>query len=697
MKRVRVFLFLALILVALPVAARNIWSFSVEARSESTFVAGDEIFVLNLAKSIYTGGYFGMRCREGHTGSCYGGTQAFIDAVTLRMIPSAWLKGVSYAKSTEVDLPQLKYPRMLKALRWTRVGYAALLVLVLGAVAYWFSRDFLLAFAFALIAAASPIYENAFQGVKNNHASALWELLFLLTAFPILNPPEKFPSRGRYFLALFVGLLATFVRPILLPMLVLFGGTYFALSWWRGRSYRLLALDMLLSCMLLGFGYCALHPNIFVSSLEANWIISLLHSGTFYGTAAERILELKIAVGALWVWVFVLVAMKLSWKRYELGGFLLSAAFFLANGFLFFYLNLKPAYLRTAYYLPVLVLGLAAILYYWPREKRVAERFSTIMVAAFLGVVLLKFGSPLSNWGDAFARSPSPRSSLDIAVNEVEKPSFLIDLALRAPVHQTTVDRGKVSYFDSVSETPAKVASALRALGSESPETMIVTCWGEQSPEIESSGLAAPATILWAKTTRPFCHEHELVTYSVFAPYIYEYFSNKYTEIPVKDFLRSVASAETPPVFSGVKMSPRIFRNFWEGMDHFGMPLKLEKNAVLTGDFIFPSGLSGINIPLASDCKDKHSQVQLKISTKKRTWVVGPIYLDITDKLCGDYPRLCKSERFRNWSKRRFPPAGELKLELSVAPGEAAHFEIATELNGCDLALQNFDLTLPKK
>lgn len=656
MKKLRALAFLALALISVPVFLGALAQFIADSRAPATyatFAGGDEIFVVRAAERVYRDGYFGLRCREGHTGSCYGGTQILLDGLTLKTLPSSWLLGEEIARAPDtVQWPYLQtFPRMLQALRWSRVGYAVALVLVIGAVGFFFTRDWLAGAALALALGSSPLFANAWQGAKNDFCSALWEIFFLLAvarAFRSL-------ARREFFLALAVGTLAVFVRPVLLPMLALFPVAYALQAAVQAR--RGLFWDLVGGGVLVGSLFLFLHPNLFVSSLEANWIVAVLHMGTRVATPEGRLAEFQIALYVGWIWFFALAAIFLSRRELRL----VPVLYFLANGALLFYLNLKTAYLRPYYYLPAFTLGLALLALYWPRGK---NWFPFALTAALLTVNFHDYGFAIWNRQLRAAVATPLETLLQQPAN-----SWLLDLAVQPPLRRREGE--KIFFFDSLSESPAEVKQRLGFV----PEKILVACWGE----VKLGDFDFPAARAWNKLTGTHCPLRADLTPELVSPFV----SNR----AAPEFaLLSGTTLETslPEKYFGTKIHPRALAGFWQGQDTFGAPLILKRSASLRLSAIFPRGISRLRGTVASSCKGAAS-LEVRVNGEAQTFA-----LDQAKAFCGDYPRLCGYPWFRKWSDRRYPIV--VDLPARVKPGSFATLELKASLPECSLELREFIL-----
>lgn len=644
--------FIALLLVCLPKTIHHLKTFVEEAAGDSryaTYSGGDEVFVVNAAESVLRGGYFGLRCREGHTGSCYGGTQILLDGFLLKTLPASWLEKDQLISATAVNWPYLRaQPNILKALRWTRVAYALGVLLVLGVCVFLLSRDGLLAFALPLALGSSPIFAHAWQGAKNDFPSALGEIVFLFFALRLLQRP----GLRRLLATTALGVIVTFIRPVLLPLLPLMGACYLYAGFQK-MPWRHLLRDAVSAAMLVGIVFALLHPNMFVSSLEANWILALLHMGIRTTFQPREILQ---ALQAAWP----LAVAALAWrKKKDVGGlFLFGAAFF------FFYVNLKTSYLRLYYYLPALSLGLIALGYSWPENTRFRER-TLALVALFAA-------------GFSFLSPPIQIHTPPPSISAAETPGRAVDLALHPPIRKGARP-DEILFFDSLVDSPAALAGRLK-----STDSVMVACWRKDS---DLGAYDAPAARLWAELTEKFCPEKESVTEAALHPYVSGVPATKFAILPAS----AIFSAAKIPEFRGTRISPRILSGFWQGMDNYGSDLLLRQPARLEGKFLFPLGLRQISVPVASDCKD-NSTVELKVSFGKTIRSSGPIGLDAREKLCGDYPRLCRWPWFQTWSQRRFAPRTPLALTADLPPGTVATIAIESTAKDCTVEVQSLEL-----
>lgn len=643
----------------------------------------DEGYVLGPALKVYEEGWKSYRCR-GDQIICYGAVHTFFDVLVLRILPESWVKESPLLQPSGPEwFYQAKYPNAFTALRVFRV---ALTVLLLGLVGWIASRSFRSYGVGALWALALPgfdAFRSSRMGLKNDFSFALYLIIFLLLANTALSSGVQKKTRLAFLLAIAVGVIGLSVKfGIILPLALLVPA-YFISSLLRGSKASSLLGDLIFSGLVAGVAFFISNPAFFVNLGEANWFSSFLAATGRVPTSVERKKEFfKVLLPNLWPLPFLLVFAIRKWHREEIARWL----YLLGVPIIWAFLTWKSAFHRPAYYLPILA-WIFVVGVWTPNLKSAFKRATWFFIFCFLA-----FQTAMS--------IPSEKNTELHSVNEpwCRKGRCIADRTVRAAIPQE-VGEANVLYFDSLSDSPRELERLIRMkwpeMGTEDPQ-VLMTCW--QSPSTSPSDPAehySPAAEVWSKILKTKCPRSLPITANAAFAFENGWRPDVFSVLSLKELREEVArsgESDLPLKVSRDFLSPRMLTGSWQGIDSWYAPVILKSDAVLSGEFLFPEGLSEVILPFESTCKGS-GEVVLEVSGNRLSRSA-----DTRAALCAKRPWVCRAG-LENWWTERFalkpillrvsiPKQGRAQIRVSVKAGDpdrcrislgAMHFSMGAE------------------
>jgi hypothetical protein len=673
-----IFSWLALFVV-LAVSILHFQTMSKQSLTGDGYLSCDEGFTFSAADSIRTDGYFGFRCRDLIIGACYGGTQSFIDAALLKLIPDSLTE-----RHQLVSMPGKPWPWLsrnsweLDFLRYSRVLFAFLLIMVCFFV---FEGSKVFRATLALMVSSSWAFMNAWSGMKNDYPNMIIFVIYLFLAKRLAAIQELKVYDKYLFGGFLLGTLGIWIRPVLLVPVFLGTGIFFLLRWIRWKKF--------LSSFVLAFGYLGvfgflfvlLHPNIWAGTLELRWLDPLIYTANPNFTREHVLLESKLLFYGIWPLAFYLLALVFGNSGFLKEKFFEKEFLPLLILIVMGVLTVKGFQGKAYYYLPLIFLSLYLFSLVAESSKMIRELFLVF------GAIITIYGSVLDH--RAYAR-PFPYATgvslnqewevkLRIDIYEAIKSgkSVWIDRNLRPSLELAEIDSNKIIFFDSLVSNPAKIS----ALINKESAQVFSTCWEKSQDTLK---IEVPAAQDWFSLTKEFCGEAEpLVNRAVF-PHSQFFKAHRYFSVSAQSLLNFEKGTGAIPKLIGSSIHPRILTGSENGRDYLEEFFQWLDPGKLSGDFVASNEADKVNLVIASECKENQDLV-LSVKIKNRI-STSRISLNIQDKFCQDYPKLCKYKRFQNWSNRRYP----LSLELSnidLRVGDA--FQVQLESSGnCSVYLK---------
>lgn len=710
-------LFLLSLVCLYIVAAPTLLRFSDTYKSASVktpYGWQDEGYVLGPALQVYKEGYLGFRCRENSPSQCYGSTQVFLDAFTLKLFPDSWLQKGAYRETpTSRWFFMSDYPEALRILRLTRVFYAALLCVFLFLLARKAKFPWLMSLALGFGIASFNIFYVSWQGLKNEYPSVIWMLLFQLSAFYSLFEPNvrlSKPVSKRFLFALFIGVLSIGVKFSNIMPVVFFVPAYFIVTRLKGVSWKNLITQIVTGAIFTALLWAVFNPNIRISSTESAFFLGMLQVGKKEFDWTNTVQEFySVGFISLWPLYFMALTWLATFKRRDWTHEFLPWGYFIFVPTFWTVLTLKSAWMRHAYYLPPVVWGLgAAFLMLSRRRVILAPLFKLIFVGCMLYSVINAPGwAPglAANWPKEVTKKMKAvtwdreRHGIDAVLNDPSARDYhwAIDLALRPAMSKEVIPTESILYFDSLSESPSQVS---KAIGERWPQEhvkktikILATCWGKIHSE---PLLYNPAAEAWSQALAVSCtqwapDETEL---SLRRAYPFENGIKPEAFTVVDDLLLLTQSHSQPEILELHKnqINPRVLRGAIQGVDYWFSPLVLYQPTVLLGEFRWEHGFQSVDFEVESNCK-KQGTLTVEMHTENQN-VSQNFSLDVSTQTCTDYPLICRLGLEKWWTKR-YPLKIHLESSLSGLPLVAAHTRATLKISAeglekarCRAALQ---------
>ena len=662
----------------------------------------DEGYVMGPALQVYKEGYWGFRCRENSPSQCYGSTQVFLDALTLKLFPESWL-----LKSAYRDTPSARwffkgdFPEALRILRLTRLFYAFLLGLALTFFARKAQFSKVMSFALGFGIACFPIFAVSWQGLKNEYSSVVWLLLFQFAAFYSLFEPADRTSKTisrRFLLTLIVGVLSIGAKFSNIMPVVFFVPAYCLVMKFKGTSWKCLvrhvAVGGVFAAMLWGVSY----PNIRISSTESVFFMGMLQVGKKEFNWANTLQEFySIGFISLWPIYFLIVDWLATFKPKDWAREFLPWGYFVFVPLFWTLLTLKSAWMRPAYYFPPVVWSLGAALLllsrlltrrpvFLPQLFKIA--FATCMLFTVVNAGNSDLRFTVKDWLRDWPAWDSKKHGTDAILNSPSARDFkwAIDLQQRPSLSRDGIPENSILYFDSLSESPARVSRAIAERWPKEKELVkiLATCWGKIHPE---PLLYSPAAEAWSQALGVFCthwapDETELSLRRTY-PYENGTRNEAYAVISGTEFAK--LNRDQPEVLtlkpnvltlnsSHVKINPHVLRGAILGVDYWFSPLVLFQPSELTGEFKWERGFHSVDFEVDSNCKYQGSLTAEVITSRGK--VARTVSLDVSTQTCAEYPWVCRLGLEQWWAKR-YPL--QVHLDAPVGAGERATLRITTD------------------
>ncbi len=641
----------------------------------------DEAFILTPAMTVYENGYFGFRCREGHSGACYGGTQVYLDALLLKLAPQDWLKNKATSQGSSQAWPWLvKYPNALELLRISRLFHALFILIFFFCMSYWATREISFALFFSLVLGANPIF-TYWSGAKNDFASITWLILFLSMFFLFLQ--KKKSADIYWLLAIAIGVLGVSVRPSLVPFVLSGFGIYFVLTCFEWKTTKkipyfnfIIGLSAVIGALVL---HLLVNPNVFVSSSEANSILTFFMMKRKSADLNALKIEAIIFIQAIATTIIVAFFWKPFSKTISSTTGSLGVLFGFVAPILLAVIQFSSAYNRAYYYLPILVSILFSFLYYLKHLSK--EDQAKVIKYFFITAILLIC---LSKPWDYFFKlqelhfdrlTEIEQTIVDIKekINGDKNLKVYVDLALRAPITEKMVATGQVYFFDSLSESPKELLAKVK-----SNSLFLLTCWSGKNNFILSYD--SSFTRAWAEVSKEYCKETEVVSEAYFNSFSQFARPQKFTLISLEELKKKKIKTLT---YNSQWIHPRIFRGAVEHLDNYEMPILIKNKAHLETDLLLPSNVKKLIIHANSSCKKNEDNfLEIKFPEQK------VISLNTSIQFCRDYPKLCNYNYFQKWSERRYPID---PIILRVTPG-LNKIDFNVNVSNCLFVIKNIEL-----
>lgn len=649
------------------------------------YLTCDEGSVMRAADSIVQNGYSGFRCHEMPFVSCYGGTQSFLDALSIKLVPEKIRNQGRLAEQPGGKWLWLGENSFDVAwLRFTRALYAAFALLFF----FWAGKGLALPTRLLLTAAmgSSWSFVEAWLGMKNDYPSLFFLLLFVY----FLRKFSQLPAEKRtivYFLPVFLlGNLGIWVRiPMVVPV-CLAALLFLSVHVQRGWKIHLVLRDSAILLFSTGALYFVLHPNIFQSSMEMRWMDPTL----FIGRAPHislwvRALEFRLMLFSCWPLFFVAaplfqLARRRTWQfpeRYMLYLLLATLAVDL--------LMLEKSQGRSHYYLAGTGLAFFLLQSTWQQfapSRRALALFSLIALSSTLVSHLylhrVHTRGFLMDTGPTDALTEEKQLA-DFLNGDAQKgKEIAVDNLLRPVIYEAAYANRKIIYFDSLSDSPEQLAQRL-GNGAQ----LAVTCWAPKG-EVPSDESYSPAREKWETFLTGKCADYQPATDRATMPFMGYFKTSKFVVLSAAD----LPDATGAQVLSRKSLNPRMLAGAVFGDDTFDVLLRLRGAKSLSGDLV--SGITAQSVELAvnSACKTEGSvYLRLEVDGKVHETSVST---DSSEEFCREYPKACRWPWFRNWSQRRYPK--NLSLQgLNIRPQSRVKIQVQRldpRENGCP-ALMN--------
>jgi len=675
-------------------AALVVGNYARTASLKTPFGWQDEGYVLGPALKVYEGGWKNYRCR-GDQIVCYGAVHTFFDVLVLRALPKSWVEEASLMGPPGPEwFYQSKFPNAFVALRVFRVVLA---VFLLGLVALVVARAKVSWWPGVLVALALPSFEafrSSRMGLKNDFSFSLYLVFFLLLANEALHSNSERKSRDRFFFAVLVGVAGISVKfGIILPLVLLFPA-YLVSALFRGRPRLLIFYDLAFGGLLGVFAVLATNPGLTVSLGEANWFSSFLSATARRPSGAERAAEFYRAIlPNLWP-LPVLVAGLISTFRTSNYREKTKWIYLVGVPLVWVILTWKSAFLRPAYYLPILVW--VGVVYGWvPRLNRYLLGIAT---ALLVFQIIPAITSEVSVWHSfsnlrISSSVREPWALFGCGESGCEVRRWVVDRTTRAAVPRD-LGEANVLYFDSFVDSPLDLKSMIRKKWPDSGgdrARMLATCWASPAArDSDPTEFYSPAAEAWAKILSECPNSHPITANAAFA-FENGWRPSSFQVVEFSDFrAKTLASGVVKGPLSAARdgLSPRMLSGAWRGIDSWYSPVILNSSASLEGEFRFPNGLSEAALPFESTCKGGE-EVEFAVGDKKRRFSA-----DTRALLCEKRPWVCRF-KLEDWWTERFP-LGPVVIPLIVPRGGSARLRIFVkggDPDRCRISLGNIRFT----
>ena len=650
------------------------------------YLTCDEASVVRAADTIAQDGYTGFRCHEVFTGSCYGGTQAFLDGLTISLLPEKIKEAGRLMKPPgERWLWLTENSPTTSLLRLSRVLYAALALIFF----FWAGKGLPLTTRLLLATAlgSSWSFVDAWLGVKNDYPSLLFLFLFVYC----LKRFSELPSEKRTltsFLPVFIlGNLGIWVRiPMLIP--VCLGAIFFlAGHFQKPLKIKIILRDAVILLSLTLGAYLLLHPNIFYSSTEMHWMDSTLFIGRAPSIGLYNLAtEFRLLAFSCWPLLFIAFpTLHLIRKRssdfqdwYMI--YLLIAAITMEA---LIYQKMQG---RSYYYLAGTGLSFFALQNFWQSRGGPSKR--ALILFSILALLSTLFGHlalhQIHTRGYHMDTGPS-----DALTEEVQLANFLnddaqsdkeiaVDRLLQPVIFEKSNQSRKIVFFDSLSESPGELR---KRLGSSAK--IIVTCWSNNDERLADEFHSEPGK-KWQKFLQGRCTEYQSITPRHVTPFISYIKTSKFIILDLKD----LPAAESPRFLDRHGLNPRMLLGAEYGDDHYDALLRLKGSKSLTGSFTSKIKAQNVELSFYSTCKEEGSlTMRIDVDGKNHQ---ASISSDISEDFCRDYDKkICEWPWFRSWSQKRYAKNLSLK-NVKIHPGSSLTLSLdrlAPKGNDCPVLL----------